>query len=147
MHKQGWCGCSTAKWFPPVIGVLLIGESQTSWLTGHGRPRKLACCDGAHPKALYRLLRAAVSATLDGRDCRVLGAPDHRGAQRYSEVRISCRALGVDCSLQTRPWVGKCRLILRISMPRMRQVRIIRTNRSKRNLTTGQSAQAARAGI
>jgi hypothetical protein len=51
----------TAKWHPPVIGVLAELEIADHLTDGPRTAETLAARTGAHPKALYRLLRAAVS--------------------------------------------------------------------------------------
>jgi len=51
----------TAKWCPPVIGVLAELAIADHLGDGPRSAESLASSTGAHPKALFRLLRAAVS--------------------------------------------------------------------------------------
>jgi hypothetical protein len=52
----------TTKWLPPVIGVLAELKIADLLADEPRSAKDLACELGAHPTALYRLLRAAVSA-------------------------------------------------------------------------------------
>lgn len=51
----------TAKWSPPVVGVLAELRIADHLIDGPQPPEALAAKVGAHPQALYRLLRAAAS--------------------------------------------------------------------------------------
>jgi hypothetical protein len=82
----------TAKWHPPVIGVLAELGIADQLTDGPRTAESLAGATGAHPKALYRLLRAAVSLGVFTQDDQGRFALNETGAGLRSDVPGSLRA-------------------------------------------------------